>query len=104
LVDYIGPDASHHQPIPFDFVNAPKYFIHDEEMGLDFGLVALREYYQRLLEKNNVAPFTEQDWRSPSSLDFEFYMMMGLPEQLIETTINMTGRTDPELKMYYTWA
>jgi hypothetical protein len=101
LVDYFGSDATYHQPIPFNYVDAPKHFVHDEDSGIDFGLVSLSEYYQRLLERNNVTPFTEQDWRSPSSLNFEFHLMLGLPEQLTETIISVEDRTNPQLKMNF---
>lgn len=83
LIDYFGPNAKSHSPIPFTFKAAPNFHVHDEDMGLDFGLIRLSGYYQGLLEKNRIVPFTERDW-APSETLFNFYMMIGIPESFID--------------------
>lgn len=87
LVDYFGSDAISHDPIPFDYEKAPKFYINDKEAGLDFGLVALSLYYQKLLETNNIIPVREENWMHQHEVEFGHYLMLGLPEVFIRPEI-----------------
>jgi hypothetical protein len=84
LVDSLGPDAVSPLHIPFDYQRLPKFYIEDEEAGLDFGLIALSPYYRGLLEINKILPVTERDWQYQDKLEFGQYMMVGFPKELTE--------------------
>ena len=87
LVDYFGSDAISHDPIPFVYEEAPKSYNYDKEAGLDFGWVALSPYYQRLLEANNIIPVGEENWMHQHEVEFDHYLMLGLPEVFIRPEI-----------------
>ncbi len=84
LIDSFGPDKISDFPIPFDYQRAPKYYIFDEKLGLDFGLIGLGSYYQQLLEKNNIVPVEELNWIHHHRVEFEYFYVLGLPEEYIE--------------------
>lgn len=84
LADTFGPDTVSQQPIPFDLVNEPRFFIDDEQEGLDFGLIALRPYYVALLAKHRIKALFEENWISQDRVTFDAYAMLGLPEEFIK--------------------
>ena len=83
LADTFGPGAMSETPIPFDLKNEPRFFIDDEEEGLDFGLIALRPYYVALLAKHGIIALFEENWINQSRVQFDAYAMLGLPEEFI---------------------
>lgn len=88
LVDYFGPDVVSCHPIPFDYEGSSRFYIYDETDGLDFGLVALRPYYQRLLEANGIVPVSKKNWIHPSTIKFDQYFMLGLPRRFITSEVS----------------
>lgn len=86
LLDDFGPDVISHDPIPFDYVRAPKYHIYDREAGLDFALIGLGPYYQGLLQANGIVAVAEENWEKQHEVDFGKHMMIGLPQQAIEAS------------------
>ena len=87
LIDNFGLNVVSHTPIPFDYDNSSRYYIDDKADGLDFGLIALRPYYRRLLEVNGIVPVSEENWIYQPSIKFEHYIMLGLPTQFISRDI-----------------
>jgi hypothetical protein len=87
ILDYFGPNAKSHEPVPFDYVKAPKYFIDNDKAGLDDGLIYLSRYYQGLLEANGIVPVSEKDWKNLHKIEFGIYMMIGLPQKFIKTDV-----------------
>jgi hypothetical protein len=87
LVDKFGPDAKSHDPIPFDYENAPKLPVHDIELGLDFGLVMLSPMYRGLLIANGIVPVSEEKWKNIPDDLLNQYIMIGLPQELIQTRV-----------------
>jgi hypothetical protein len=81
LIDSLGPDAVSSLHIPFDYQERPKFYIYDEQAGLDFGLIPLSSYYRNLLEGNRILPVTERDWQHQDKVEFSHYMMLGFPEE-----------------------
>lgn len=85
LVDKFGPDAVSQFSIPFEYNNAPKFFVNEKDAGLDFGLIILTAHYCDLLKANGVVPILEKDWKNiPDELQ-EKHVMLGLPRCLIKT-------------------
>ena len=81
LVDYLGAQAVHYEPIPFDFTNAAIFYFFDKDWGLDFGLVRLDPYYVRLLGKNGVVAIERKNWEHQDEIDFDVFFMLGLPDE-----------------------
>lgn len=103
LIDYFGLNVISYKPIPFDYERAPKYYIappdddiKDDKVGLDFGLVALSPYYQKLLEANNIVPVSEENWIHQHRAEFDQHIMLGLPEVFI-TTEPKISETDDQI-------
>jgi hypothetical protein len=86
LLDDFGPNVISHDPIPFDYGRAPKYYINDREAGLDFALIGLGPYYQGLLQANGIVPVSEENWKKQHEVEFGKHMMIGLPQKLIEAS------------------
>ena len=93
LADTFGPDADCEKPIPFDLLNEKRFFIHDKKEGLDFGLIMLRSYYVRLLEKQGINALFEENWVKQHCVHFDKYAMLGLPDESVsfETDSNAGG-------------
>jgi hypothetical protein len=86
LLDDFGPDVISHDPIPFDYGRAPKYYINNEEAGLDFALIGLGSYYQGLLQANGIVAVSHENWRKQNEVDFGKHMVIGLPQKAIEAS------------------
>ena len=70
--------------IPFDLLNEPRFFIDNEQEGLDFGLIALRPYYVALLAKHRIKALFEENWINQHRVEFDAYTMLGLPEEFVK--------------------
>jgi hypothetical protein len=82
LADYFGPDAKVPYPTPFVFEDAKLAFVDNADLGLDIGLIPLREYYRTSLSKNGVAPVTPINWRAQDQVQIEHYALLGFPDEL----------------------
>jgi hypothetical protein len=91
LADIFGGDKISDQPIPFVLTDARFFYIDNEEDGLDFGVMALDPYYVRLLAKNGVVALEEQNWIHQPKLNFDGYIMLGLPDEFASKTVLETG-------------
>ena len=91
LADIFGMQRVSDIPIPFDFKNADLLYVDIEEEGLDFGVIPLREYYVGLLAKNGVIALAEQNWIHQSNVNFDAYVMLGLPEEFSSDEIDESG-------------
>jgi len=94
LIDYFGLNVVSYDPIPFDYERVPKFYMYDDEAGLDFGLVALSPYYQKLLEANNIVPVSEENWIYQHKVEFDQHIMLGLPEVFITTKPSISETDD----------
>jgi hypothetical protein len=79
LMDAHGLDAEFRQPIPFVYEDAPKGRIYHERDGIDFGVILLSDYYLAMLQKNNVVPTLLDEWTAQEKIEWEWYLMLGLP-------------------------
>lgn len=84
LADTFGSDVISDKPIPFDLLNEPRFFIDNEEEGLDFGLIALRPHYMALLAKHGIKAIFEENWINQHRVEFDAYTMLGLPEEFVK--------------------
>jgi hypothetical protein len=85
LIDSFGDKVSHRQPFPFAYEDAPKFYIDDDDLGIDFGFIVLRDMYKKLLEANGVTPLDERVWRNHPPADRMHYVLFGFPTQFIIT-------------------
>jgi hypothetical protein len=84
FADYFGLDAKVKSPTPFDYQDAPKTWIDDRKIGLDLGLIHLRQHYQAQMKANGVLPVTEENWSRQGPLTFNAYCMYGFPAVLTD--------------------
>ena len=84
LCDVFGPDARHISFVPFDYPNSLRWTIHDEVGGADFGVIAFDPNTERLLSANGVVPVAEVNWKLQKDRDYLGYMIVGLPNELME--------------------
>jgi hypothetical protein len=77
--------------VPLDYHRAEKNYWHDEETGLDFGMIALYSNTQRMLSENHVIPayehhFVDSEGRFRNMYENKFvaYKMFGLVGELVQ--------------------
>ncbi|MCL4265613.1 MAG: hypothetical protein KJ069_20535, partial [Anaerolineae bacterium] len=86
LIDSLGINAKHFEPIPFDYHDSNPIQFYDD-YGFDYGVMRLRPYYRTLLEANGVEALDEQVWKlQPQSVDF--YFLLGIPLEFTKITEN----------------
>lgn len=91
LADTFGHRRISNLPIPFDLKGAKFFHVNDEEEGLDFGVIALSPYYVRLLAANGAVALEEVNWARQDRVTFDFYAMLGFPEEFVSETVNDAG-------------
>lgn len=82
LADTFGEGREHKEPIPFAIQAALMFHRDDDAAGLDFGLIALSDYYVRLLMANGSLVIDEAHWQSQEAIEFENCFVVGLPEEM----------------------
>ncbi|WP_437191523.1 hypothetical protein [Planctomicrobium sp. SH527] len=78
LIDHFGHGSDRQGYIPFDFMNARKFYEFSNERRIDWGIVELDAHTVRLLQANDVGMLTESEW-SKHSKEHEGYFMLGFP-------------------------
>lgn len=82
LVDSMGLEAKHLDPIPFAYAKSYPVQL-SEDRSLDYGVIPLSIYYRQLLEKNNIQPLNEEVWKCQPT-DVDFYLLLGVPWELVK--------------------
>jgi hypothetical protein len=82
LADYFSTKARLKDPVPFVYEDTHRITV--DEGGMDFGLIPLRDYYRMNLEANDVTPIRVADWTGQRPPRFDYYAVLGLPEEQIE--------------------
>ena len=89
LLDGFGSEAKHHDAPHFDYLKEAHTYQDDRDLGLDYGVIVLREYYVNLLRANGVVALDETAWldkpESPKA-----YFLMGLPDELQEMSVKLS--------------
>ncbi len=89
LMDSMGVGATHLEPIIFTYDLAkPQYMSDSREM--DYGIIPLSTYYQRLLSANNITPLSEEVWRKQSNKP-EAFALIGVPDEFIQRDNETVG-------------
>jgi hypothetical protein len=90
FMDYFGPDAKVKRQTPFSYEQEMKVRIEDPKLGVDFGLIPLRDLFQKGFEANGVVPFQCKHWIGSDQQDYEVFAMLGCPTELVEP-LSRTG-------------
>lgn len=88
FLDHFGPGDLNKLPLPFDFERAWKHYEYDEEDGIDYGIVELREHDKRLMLANKVPPITKADWEGLGSSTRREHFMLGFATDSVQETIS----------------
>ncbi len=91
LLDGWSIAAVNHDSIPFDLVGAPRFYIHDDADGLDFGFIHIRPIYQGLLQANGIDAVDEQRWRNLHLAKFTHYGVLGIPQERVTRNLRVTA-------------
>jgi hypothetical protein len=73
LAGYFSAEARVKEPVPFVYEDA--HGITVDQGGMDFGLIALRDYYCVNLQANGVTPLPVASWESHSPPLFDSYAL-----------------------------
>jgi hypothetical protein len=95
LQDSFGIHATTDLPVQMDLEHAVIGAFDDDQAGVDIGIIRVSQYYRAHLQKNQVIPVDEATWRYPGDDPYDFYGLLGFPEELTvnETSIDPRGRT-----------
>jgi hypothetical protein len=91
LADAFGEAFISEAPIPIDLTATPHHYVHDDSAGLDYGALLLHPHHVRLLEANGVRVVEEENWNRQHNVDFEGFMMIGLPEEFTSSDLSPEG-------------
>jgi len=91
LADTFGAGRKSDYPIPFDLKNALFWYMDDDELGLDFGVIFLRSYYVNLLALNGIVALEERNWAHQDNAEFDGYAMLGLPAEFTSEFVSDEG-------------
>jgi hypothetical protein len=95
LLDSFGIDATTDLPVQVDFEHAVMRAVDNNQVGVDIGIIRVSQYYRAHLQKNRVIPVNEATWRYPGDEPYDFFGVLGFPEELTvnDTWIDPRGRT-----------
>ena len=94
FMDYLGYRAGFKHAVPFTYGLNSGLYIWDPKIGMDFALIPLNELYREMFAKNNNVPVTRNNWIDQHRLSFDFYRMLGVPEDRVFETARPDGSTD----------
>jgi hypothetical protein len=98
LLDTFGETKLSDDGVPYDLKSSPRLHFHNDEQGLDFGVLFLHEHQARLIEKHNIVPLTyEASQNEPSDLDVFF--LLGLPAELTSERVSTSGNATVGMTM-----
>lgn len=82
ILDYFGDNAKVFSATAIDYESVlnKTVFVNDDEYGLDFAFLPLREWYVASVTGNGVVPFVEDNWKYED--DAQQYRIIGFPEEL----------------------
>lgn len=87
LLDIWGPRSRCYEPIPFHLFDTPVHVRYDKELGVDFAVVPLPDLVLKLLGQT-IIPFTKANWVLQSDITFDFFAMLGLPNECAQQITN----------------
>jgi hypothetical protein len=85
LLDSLGTDAKHFEPIEFNYESMDPQ-VPSREISWDYGILFPTANHRQLLEKNGVVPLTLQWKDGEKPLQIQEYKLLGLPKQMIVKT------------------
>jgi hypothetical protein len=81
LADYFGKNAKTQMPTVISFDDLPKFHVDDRQLGLDIGVLKLRDFYVSGLESNGVVSLPEASWLEGDSSDAQDFAILGFPNE-----------------------
>ena len=70
--------------LPFRYEEAWKHYEHDDDTGIDYGIVALGPLEKKALKKDNVTPIASAIWKALPNLKLPFFFLLGFPSSEIK--------------------
>lgn len=101
FMDYFGNDAQHLHVIPYTYEPGCAWYLDKPDLAIDFGLIPLDDLQSRALLANNIVPIGRSNWLHQPTLDFQFYRMLGFPEDSVRSvrSHDVEGRVDVRATM-----
>lgn len=91
FADYFGDKVINAHKIPYSYEPGCAFYIDNESMGLDFGVIPLDNLTTRGLIANGVKAIGRENWEKQQDLSFEQYKILGVPTHLTECQISASG-------------
>lgn len=81
IVDTFAINTVSSVPIPFDYPDSDRFYINDDDLGLDCGFIYLEPGIRRLLEANGIKALDENVWLLHAD-SYDSYALLGFPAEL----------------------
>ncbi|MCE9544277.1 MAG: hypothetical protein K8T25_01950 [Planctomycetia bacterium] len=94
ILDFWGDGAIDNHRVPFDFLAARHFFIHDFDKGLDFALIELPGNTRDLLASNKRLPFHKKDWLPSNMARIDFLILVGFADCDLRTLVGGDGKDE----------
>jgi len=91
FVDSFALGAAHKDPVPFRYEAGCGFYLCQPENGLDFALIPLNLLQVRAFAANKLVPVCRENWVRQRDLSFDFYRMLGIPAEKVETSLGDAG-------------
>ncbi|MGR9416087.1 hypothetical protein ELH75_23305 [Rhizobium leguminosarum] len=98
LLDTFGDTKLSDLGVPYDLKTSPRLHFHNDEQGLDFGVLFLHEHQARLIEKHNIIPLTYEASRNEPA-DLDVFFLLGLPAELTSERVSPSGNATVGMTM-----
>jgi hypothetical protein len=82
IVYHLGHHETDGRLMPFDYRAAKTHVVHDQNPGLDYGIILLTYYEMLDLRKNNIIPVSMDYWRPRTIAEFDSFRLLGLPTEV----------------------
>lgn len=99
FMDHFGLRAINSHGIPFHYEVGCGHYIDEGAEGLDYALIAIDRNKQSLFEANGLVPVGRANWATQSNLTFDFYRMLGVPEDQVISTPLPNGSLDTKFRL-----
>lgn len=91
FMDCFGPGNPNRNGLPFHYEPGCGFYLEDESLALDFGLIELSSLFRDNMVANGVTAIDHAHWNANIELSFSEYRMLGFPAHEKEEDLDASG-------------
>lgn len=98
FLDHFNLDSKFGHGVPYRYEPGCGFYIEEKDEGLDFAMIMIDGNRRKLFSANGIVPIGRPHWENQAGLTFDFYRMLGIPEDCIRFTKRPDGTLDTEVR------